>query len=188
MPGQSRSAFAIETEYNGVRFRSRAEARWAVFFDTAGIRWEYEPEAYTNGSKRYLPDFWLPDLGWFVEVKSPIGYDADKVRIVVDATGKPLLVVHSDPAAPWASVTEYTPKGAVTCPTCPIATEGPDASNTPYWFCQCPECGKIGIAFDGRAERIECGCTLPDKTYTGHSPTLHKAYSAAKAYRFWNPK
>ena len=28
---------AIETYYKGYRFRSRLEARWAVFFDAAGI-------------------------------------------------------------------------------------------------------------------------------------------------------
>ena len=33
---------AIETEYKGYRFRSRLEARWAVFFDACGVKWEYE--------------------------------------------------------------------------------------------------------------------------------------------------
>ena len=33
---------AIETEYNCYKFRSRLEARWAVFFDALG--WEYEYE------------------------------------------------------------------------------------------------------------------------------------------------
>ena len=37
---------AIETEYNGYRFRSRLEARWAVFFDAMGIKYEYEPEGF----------------------------------------------------------------------------------------------------------------------------------------------
>jgi hypothetical protein len=51
---------AIETEYAGVRFRSRLEARWAVFFDALGIRWEYEPEAFElSDGTRYLPDFRL---------------------------------------------------------------------------------------------------------------------------------
>ncbi len=36
----------IETEYKGYRFRSRLEARWAVFFDACGVDWEYEPEGY----------------------------------------------------------------------------------------------------------------------------------------------
>ena len=37
---------AIETEYSGHKFRSRLEARWAVFFDSLGIKWEYEPEGF----------------------------------------------------------------------------------------------------------------------------------------------
>lgn len=37
---------AIETEYKGYRFRSRPEARWAVFFDACGVKWDYEPEGY----------------------------------------------------------------------------------------------------------------------------------------------
>ena len=48
----------IETCYNGYRFRSRLEARWAVFFDTLGIEYEYEPQGYCLPSgKPYLPDF-----------------------------------------------------------------------------------------------------------------------------------
>ena len=34
----------IPTVYKGYRFRSRLEARWAVFFDACGAKWEYEPE------------------------------------------------------------------------------------------------------------------------------------------------
>lgn len=48
---------AIETEYAGCRFRSRTEARWAVFFDARGWRWEFEPEGFELPSGRYLPDF-----------------------------------------------------------------------------------------------------------------------------------
>lgn len=49
---------AIETEYNGYKFRSRLEARWAVFFDALGVEYEYEPEGFELPSgKRYLPDF-----------------------------------------------------------------------------------------------------------------------------------
>jgi hypothetical protein len=36
----------IETRYKGYRFRSRLEARWAVFFDAVGEGWEYEKEGY----------------------------------------------------------------------------------------------------------------------------------------------
>lgn len=60
---------AIETVYNGYKFRSRLEARWAVFFDNAGIEYEYEPEGFTDGNICYLPDFYLPKHNTYVEVK-----------------------------------------------------------------------------------------------------------------------
>ena len=37
---------AIETKYNGFNFRSRLEARWAIFFDMIGLKYEYEVEGY----------------------------------------------------------------------------------------------------------------------------------------------
>lgn len=53
----------IETEYAGYRFRSRLEARWAVFFDACGVKWEYEPEGFDLGDGLYyLPDFLLHDV------------------------------------------------------------------------------------------------------------------------------
>ncbi|MFH9829375.1 hypothetical protein [Streptomyces bobili] len=71
--GDQVSIRPIETSYAGHRFRSRLEARWAVFFDTLRISWEYEPQGYVvgpEGSRRpYLPDFWLPREKLWVEVK-----------------------------------------------------------------------------------------------------------------------
>lgn len=61
---------AIETRYKGYRFRSRLEARWAVFFDALDVPWEYEPEGFDLGAAgRYLPDFWLNPWGAWFEVK-----------------------------------------------------------------------------------------------------------------------
>jgi len=69
---------AIQTQYKGYRFRSRLEARWAVFFDALGIKFEYEPEGFVlKNGKRYLPDFYLPDVslrrssssGIYIEIK-----------------------------------------------------------------------------------------------------------------------
>ena len=63
---------AITTYYNGYKFRSRLEARWAVFFDAAKIRYEYEPEGFKlKNGLCYLPDFYLPDENMYVEVKPP---------------------------------------------------------------------------------------------------------------------
>jgi hypothetical protein len=69
----------IETHYMGYRFRSRLEARWAVFFTRMGMKWEYEKEGYSLPSgKRYLPDFFFPEFPYsgnefpgscFIEIK-----------------------------------------------------------------------------------------------------------------------
>ena len=76
---------AIETRYAGCRFRSRLEARWAVFFDALGMRWEYEPEGYMigpeNDQRGYLPDFWLPDRRQWVEVKGGMPDLEDRLKI-----------------------------------------------------------------------------------------------------------
>lgn len=64
---------AIQTEYKGYKFRSRLEARWAVFFDALGVGWEYEPEGFDLPSGlKYLPDFRLTNLegnDLYVEIK-----------------------------------------------------------------------------------------------------------------------
>ena len=59
----------IETVYNGYRFRSRLEARWAVFFDALGVKYEYEPEGFEMDGIRYLPDFYLPKANRWIEIK-----------------------------------------------------------------------------------------------------------------------
>ena len=72
---------AIETQYKGYRFRSRLEARWAVFFDALCLRWEYEPEGFDLGEFGwYLPDFYLPDWDVWIEVKPDIPAYEDLLR------------------------------------------------------------------------------------------------------------
>ena len=116
----------IETKYKGYLFRSRLEARWAVFFDACGVKWEYEPEGFDLGEGiYYLPDFLLhnvlfrdEDVSYdlWVEVKGIMNeIDAKKIinfanlrvdendMLFLDETGKilgcenPLLVVTNIP-------------------------------------------------------------------------------------------
>lgn len=72
---------AIPTRYRGVEFRSRLEARWAVLLDHLQVKWQYEPQGFMCSTRitnwgypttldlPYLPDFWLPDLHLWAEVK-----------------------------------------------------------------------------------------------------------------------
>jgi hypothetical protein len=70
----------IPTRYGGYLFRSRLEAKWAVFFDLLRVKWEYEPEGFVlPGNVHYLPDFRVTGptgvVAWY-EVK-PLGSEAD---------------------------------------------------------------------------------------------------------------
>lgn len=84
---------AIETEYAGCRFRSRLEARWAVFFDHLKIDWQYESEGFETSAGNYLPDFCVDITGarW-LEVKPPdFSYDA-RHSAFAEESGLSLLV------------------------------------------------------------------------------------------------
>lgn len=95
---------AIETVYDGYRFRSRTEARWAVFFNALGIRYEYEKEGYDLPQGiRYLPDFWLPDLDCWVEIKGEEIDDEVRLKAIslCIETRKNLFLFLG---APWFSI------------------------------------------------------------------------------------
>lgn len=91
---------AIETHWNGFRFRSRLEARWAVLFSTLGIEFLYEPEGYhlSNGTP-YLPDFYLPHVRMFAEVKPKEFSHEEKIKccLLADATKAPCLLLAGQP-------------------------------------------------------------------------------------------
>lgn len=64
---------AIETKWKGYRFRSRLEARWAVFFTALHMEFEYEPEGFHTDLGWYLPDFFMSHnshRGPYVEIKA----------------------------------------------------------------------------------------------------------------------
>ena len=80
---------AKPTAYNGYLFRSKLEAKWAVFLDTLSIPYVYEPEAFicSDGSQ-YTPDFYLPTCylrdksgkGVYLEIK-PLYWQDDRVYV-----------------------------------------------------------------------------------------------------------
>ena len=89
---------AIETQYNGILFRSRLEARWAILFDALKIEWIYEPDCFIlSNSQKYTPDFYLPKFDLYIEVKPSlwwqnIKYHAHRYEIFE----KNLLILSDD--------------------------------------------------------------------------------------------
>ena len=66
-----RNIIPKQTQRYGVNFKSTLEADWASIFEHLELSWKYEreePFKFTDGTK-YTPDFWIEDLGVWVEIK-----------------------------------------------------------------------------------------------------------------------
>lgn len=95
----------IQTYYNGNHFRSRVETRWAYYFDLIGLKYIYEVDGFrVHDGSIYLPDFLLPDLNCFAEVKPDFFgtyqmqcCDADTIRRYGDDFKKWLCISESMP-------------------------------------------------------------------------------------------
>ncbi|MBM4140452.1 MAG: hypothetical protein FJ242_03010 [Nitrospira sp.] len=105
----------IETIYKGYRFRSRLEARWAVFFDALNIPYQYEVEGFkmANGDK-YLPDFLLPKVPFlfaeepktiFFEVKHLGGVDMENLKKFLNFAGSSPYALITCYGDPWLDTT-----------------------------------------------------------------------------------
>jgi hypothetical protein len=180
------------TTYNSIYFRSTLEARWAVFFDTLGVKYEYEPTwdevdagiCYVS----YKPDFYLPDLDYWVEVK-PVSFGRMKFGDKKKAEGwtrdyDGLLILSGAPSMPKAGA-EYH-----------HYLEWNERKryfwlHDQMWWCVCPKCGKLDIRGGGGIPS-ECDATcFPGPSYdllgdetepaAGHkSPRLSHAYNIAR--------
>lgn len=90
----------LPSVYRGIMFRSRTEARWAVLFQELGLEWNYEPEGHGLSGRGYLPDFYLPQFGMYVEVK-PDETDGSEVAVfeeLLRETGKRGIIAYGPPA------------------------------------------------------------------------------------------
>lgn len=131
---------AIQTKYRGCHFRSRLEARWAVFFDAAGIKWLYEQEGYWVDGVPYLPDFYLPQFGYF-EVKGRRDCDLDMMQKFSDESGELVILAFEEIPFPENG------RGYLETLTPGSFHEGGDLMFWGYddMFLQCDGCGKVTI-------------------------------------------
>jgi len=178
---------AIETEYNDCRFRSRIEARWAVFMSSLGITYWYEYQDYLLDGVRYLPDFWLPKLECYLEVKGaePTEEERRLARLLALYSHKPVYIVAGNVGLP-TQADGYT--------SWKFAEEGQEQD---HWWCECQICGAIGLYRLPSLDHFPCACisAIPEKlspeffvelvgTYRCNSPRLVEAFRSARQARF----
>lgn len=182
---------AIETIYKGYRFRSRSEARWAVFFDTLGIKYIYEPEGYVfDDGTHYLPDFYLPNSKTFFEVKGLELTKEDELKIdkLITYSGKNVAIGYSDMSFQATSIYEdketifsmdsKSESWLIQCYSC---NEYQFIGSLGSWSCRC--CGY----YDGNSGfDYFCSGDWPDKTYSYYKPSREvlDAFITARQARF----
>ncbi len=183
---------AIETEYDDYRFRSRLEARWAVFFKTLGIKYEYEKEGYDLDGIWYLPDFWFPRQQIWVEIKGENSGDdvVTKADRLVRYSKKGIAVCVGSIEIPHSDAFSYIWNSEI---------DNYHVFMSPMW-CECPTCGNLEMTAEGRLSWTSCNCLSVDEkkelrkaerhagnksSARGHSsPRLIDAYIAARQARF----
>lgn len=94
---------AIRTTYDGIRYRSRTEARWAVFFTLIGARFRYEAEGFRTAEGPYLPDFELsfqeaPKVFFEVKGQEPTDRELKVAIALADESGCPVHIAVGPPA------------------------------------------------------------------------------------------
>jgi hypothetical protein len=186
------------TLYREVLYRSRIEARWAVFYDTLGIKHKYEPFWAEVDSRRgcinYKPDFEIvvPDdnQSYYVEIKDSVpsqeaitkacGWARDLGDVVIFFELRPPKPVSESAwLFEWAKISDQVSR------------------HTNIWWCECPKCRYLGLREFGE---LPCKC-YPETSASAalewdevfgtdysldftHTPRLLDAYKKAQNYRF----
>jgi len=232
----------IETKYKGYRFRSRLEARWAVFFDTLGLKWWYEPEGFDlrfdyeefardwdltdeelleegipqvfkalDGKEySYLPDFHLPELNYWIEIKGPQpnkadllkafflshfvheaasakvgepGPDKEIKKALNDAINSGVYVFYGD--IPWPFPERGNAVGYGIRASGPLGAERLWARLRLCWQ-QCRLCSKIGIDSLGGAYCTNCKFELEKAIYSRTRTARATGRELADARSVWD--
>lgn len=165
---------AIETIYRNYRFRSRSEARWARFMDEAGVAWTYESEGYDLDGVRYLPDFYLPRLDCWLEVKGARpdrrSVEAEKARRLADASGKSVFIISGE-IGPGYVIDAYQ--------------RGRMAGFVSWRWAVCVRCRMVGIVVSGNGAHLSCQCFQDDESYRSDNwKVIRDALVVARQERF----
>lgn len=171
---------AIQTGFRNELFKSRLEAKWAVFFYCLGIEYVYEPEGFTNGRDKYLPDFYLP------KVKST-HHDEGSVYLEIKPRSYAKTEVTNGNASKWFT------KPLVLCVGSPIECLGEDYGDneSPYitgsgiWdnyhrLAYCYNCGTAQFRYDKYLLDCHKCCNNSDMHFGGEVVRI-LAYAAHNA-------
>lgn len=171
---------ALETTYNGVTYRSRAEARWAVFFDHLGLNFLYEHQGYAVDGWAYLPDFLLLETttpAMYAEVKPYIGADPEgerKLRALIAGRQNERGLILPDLYPGNVTITVVGPDG-----------HGETWEDDRGTWLSCPGFYHYDVQAIPQAGCGECGI---ESHYWYESNSIANAYLKARSFHFDMPK
>jgi hypothetical protein len=174
---------AIPAKYQGITFRSRTEARWAVLFQALGVEWRYEHEGFQLPSGWYVPDFWLPKVDWkgtWVEIKgaAPTGNERRLCAELADATDCGVLLFG-----------DVDSEGILFIPR----SEQRDGAGIGYRPERCRDCGRFCFEQENNEwckEHVEFAHRYGGPFGRRDMPDLcvEQSLETARAHNFWNPR
>jgi hypothetical protein len=193
---------AKKTFYKNYYFRSKLEAKWAVFFDLLKIPYTYEPEPFLCKNKeQYTPDFFLPYAilrdgcdwvekedakmfgegtliprkpGVYLEIK-PSNYVTDRLyeeRITTAIQPNPLILLCGDPVE--------------SCLQIGFSSVNHNVQLSPWWdnnmvFMYCDSCNTYKFEFD---EGNYYNCPKCQNDISCHFNEIEQQAVSARNFRF----
>lgn len=189
---------SLKTEYRGTIYRSRLEARWAVFLDALDVPHLYEPEGFDLGDGTpYLVDFRLPTARIYLEIKPvlPSPTEIEKCRRLASIVPDDVRLLYGEIGWwRWRNfgigaqhgglgfyVDEHPVDGRI----------GAVDSTADYCPCICTVCGLFGIEYQGRPARMRCGHVQPGEMRALSDRAIMNAVRASETaqlgYEFQKP-
>lgn len=101
---QGDNLVGIPTIYKGVKMRSILETKVAMFLDALNIKWIYEPKCFMLSTGiLYKPDYWLPELKQWLEVKGDIKEHNKEISKIFVQDNHTTLILISPQEVYWYS-------------------------------------------------------------------------------------
>ena len=182
---------AVQTRLAGIDYRSRTEAEWAAMLAAHKVRFDYEPinfrfsfvapNDWGGYSSHYIPDFWLPDLGLWLEVKPhrPNLIEYRKAALLAECTGSGVLITTGGPGFDeLVLVKDLRRVESVSTIAAPPLDQAPLKLNVAIltdaqFFGRCSPCSEHLSQLP--TPRVKDGLARADPVHRDHAPTRTKA-------------
>lgn len=151
---EARPVRGYATTFQGSRFRSRLEARWAAMFTLLGWRYTYEPFDTTG----YIPDFLIHGPASFLVEVGPCEFLSEFSEKAEKPLGlgrdRQVLVLGVDPLILEQGLPSTRPRAGY------LTNDGLEGweSTAPARWAECRECHRLGVYHEtGWFRLLPCG-------------------------------